>query len=176
MSFNPEIHHRRSIRLRDYDYSQNGAYFVTVCVNKKLELFGNIVDSGMVLNRAGKMTGEIWEKLPEKFDGVFLDEYCVMPNHFHGILVIDANPGNKFKNMGENIRLCNTTTDKWFRPYRKCKAMQGLIHVSTPFKDCRDLFHGLNGFQQTGTFTGLKMTVGNHFIKNYSSAIITNML
>ncbi len=103
MPFNPETHHRRSIRLRDYDYSQNGAYFVTVCVNKKLELFGNIVDSGMVLNRAGKMTGEIWEKLPEKFDGVFLDEYCVMPNHFHGILVIDANPGNKFKNMGENM-------------------------------------------------------------------------
>lgn len=95
MPFNPETHHRRSIRLRDYDYSQNGAYFVTVCVNKKLELFGNIVDSGMVLNRAGKMTGEIWEKLPEKFDGVFLDEYCVMPNHFHGILVIDKNGRDK---------------------------------------------------------------------------------
>lgn len=103
MPFNPEIHHRKSIRLRGYDYSQNGAYFVTVCVNKKLELFGNIVDGGIVLNTTGKMIGEIWKKLPEKFDGVFLDEYCVMPNHFHGILVIDDKTGNTSKNMGENM-------------------------------------------------------------------------
>jgi REP element-mobilizing transposase RayT len=91
MTFNPEIHHRRSIRLQNYDYSQNGAYFVTICVNKKLELLGNIQNGAMISNDAGLMVSNLWQKLAEKFDGVFIDEFCVMPNHFHGILVIDRN-------------------------------------------------------------------------------------
>ena len=54
MTYNPNIHHRRSIRLKEYDYSQNGAYFVTICVQNRECLFGEIVDGEMVLNDAGK--------------------------------------------------------------------------------------------------------------------------
>jgi len=86
-------HHRRSIRLRDYDYSQSGLYFVTVCVNKRQPLLGNVIDGEMKLSDAGKMTEELWNKLPEKFNEVFLDEYVIMPNHFHGIIGIDNNVG-----------------------------------------------------------------------------------
>ena len=89
MPFNREIHHRRSIRLRNYDYSQNGLYYVTICVNKKLELFGEISENKMKLNEPGKMISDLWMELPEKYSSVFLDEYIVMPNHFHGIIGID---------------------------------------------------------------------------------------
>ncbi len=89
MSFNREIHHRRSIRLRNYDYSQNGLYYVTICVNKKLELFGDIIENKMKLNASGQMITDVWEIVPKKYVNVFLDEYVVMPNHFHGIIGID---------------------------------------------------------------------------------------
>ncbi|MFO7736779.1 MAG: transposase, partial [bacterium] len=77
---------RRSIRLREYDYSQNGLYFVTICVNGREELLGNVENGEMVLNDAGIMVDNFWNKLPKKFDGIYLDEYVVMPNHFHGII------------------------------------------------------------------------------------------
>jgi REP element-mobilizing transposase RayT len=92
MRFNPDIHHRKSIRLRDYDYSANGAYFVTVCVQRREGLFGNIVDDAMDLTDAGRMVEGWWTKLPEKFSGVHLDEFTIMPNHFHGIIIVGATP------------------------------------------------------------------------------------
>jgi hypothetical protein len=85
MPFNPEIHHRRSIRLRDYDYSQNGAYFVTVVAKNRENLFGEIENGEMILNDTGKMVLQCWEQIPEHFLNVEIDECCVMPNHFHGI-------------------------------------------------------------------------------------------
>ncbi len=92
MTFNPDIHHRRSIRLREYDYSSVGAYFVTICAQGRECLFGNVADGEMRLNDAGRMVGEWLFKLPDKFPGVVLDEYIVMPNHFHGIICIVGAP------------------------------------------------------------------------------------
>jgi len=92
MTFNPDIHHRRSIRLREYDYSLVGAYFVTVCANGQECLFGDCADGDMRVNDAGRMVVDIWNSLPERFLNVALDEYMIMPNHFHGIIVLeDAN-------------------------------------------------------------------------------------
>jgi putative transposase len=88
MKFNPDVHHRRSIRLRHYDYSQAGAYFVTVCTQNRECLFGEIVDRTMVLSDAGKMIQMVWDKLPIQYDGVDIDQFIVMPNHVHGILVL----------------------------------------------------------------------------------------
>ncbi|ABQ26894.1 transposase [Geotalea uraniireducens] len=88
MTYNPDIHHRRSIRLREYDYSSNGAYFVTICAQGRECLFGDILDGEMRLNDAGRMVAEWWVKLPGKFPNVALDEYFVMPNHFQGIICI----------------------------------------------------------------------------------------
>ena len=89
MTYNPDIHHRHSIRLKDYDYSQAGAYFVTICSWQREYLFGEIVNCEMVLNDMGRVVESVWCQLPEHFTNIHLDEYMIMPNHFHGILHIN---------------------------------------------------------------------------------------
>lgn len=79
---------RRSIRLKEYDYSQAGAYFVTIVVHHRIPLFGNIENEIIFLNPAGLMIEQTWVSLPGRLPSIELDEYCVMPNHFHGIVVI----------------------------------------------------------------------------------------
>lgn len=80
---------RKSIRLKKYDYSQNGAYFVTICTQNRECLLGNIIDRKMVLNDAGRMINDWWLQIPQRFENVTLDEYQIMPNHLHGIITID---------------------------------------------------------------------------------------
>jgi REP element-mobilizing transposase RayT len=74
--------------LKGYDYSQGGAYFITICVQGGKSLFGSVVDGKMELNDAGKMIRTVWGELPEFYKQVEIDEFSVMPNHVHGILVI----------------------------------------------------------------------------------------
>ena len=88
MVFNSEIHHRRSIRLKKYDYSQSGAYFVTVCTKNRKCLFGKILDGNMFLNAAGLMLQMVWDAIPEYYRGIKTDEFVIMPNHIHGIIII----------------------------------------------------------------------------------------
>ncbi|MGD9486401.1 MAG: transposase [Calditrichaceae bacterium] len=96
MTYHPEIHHRRSIRLREYDYSQSGAYFVTMCAQNRECLFGEITDGKMILNDAGRVVEQCWNDITIHFPHVELDEFVIMPNHVHGILIItDANVGAK---------------------------------------------------------------------------------
>ncbi len=92
MKYDADKHHRRSIRLREYDYSSTGANFVTICAQNRTCLFGAICDGIMQLNGAGQMVAGEWQDLVERFPGIDLDEYVVMPNHFHGILVINNPP------------------------------------------------------------------------------------
>lgn len=93
MTFNPDIHHRQSIRMHGYDYSCAGAYFVTICVYQRECLFGEVVDGIFVSNDAGKIVAETWLGLLSRFPSVSLDEFTVMPNHFHGILVLGDDVG-----------------------------------------------------------------------------------
>jgi len=86
--FDPKIHHRRSIRLKGYDYAQSGFYFITTVVKSRTCLFGKIEDGKMILNPAGDMIAEEWLKLKSRFLNIELHESVVMPNHFHGILEI----------------------------------------------------------------------------------------
>ena len=86
--FDPAIHHRRSIRLKGYDYSQAGLYFITVCVQNKECIFGNVVDGEMVLNDSGKIAYNEWLKTAELRQNVQLHNFIVMPNHFHTIFEI----------------------------------------------------------------------------------------
>jgi len=81
---------RRTIRLQGYDYSQAGAYFVTICTQNRDCLFGEIVDGEMRLNDAGRIVVGEWLKTAEIRNEIELDEWVVMPNHFHGILVLTA--------------------------------------------------------------------------------------
>lgn len=80
---------RRSIRLKNYDYSQGGRYFITICCQDRTSLFGKIDKGEMILNEAGKMIASEWLALKNRFPNIELDEYIVMPNHFHGILRIN---------------------------------------------------------------------------------------
>ena len=88
MSFESRKHNRRSIRLKDYDYARPGAYFVTVCAHRLANLFGEVVDGKMILNALGLIVEEEWRETPEIRPYVDLDEYVVMPNHLHGIIMI----------------------------------------------------------------------------------------
>lgn len=82
---------RRSIRLKNYDYSQEGKYFITICCQDRASLFGKIDKGEMILNEAGKMIATEWLALKSRFPNIELHEYIVMPNHFHGILGIVEN-------------------------------------------------------------------------------------
>jgi putative transposase len=82
---------RKSSRLRDYDYSSRGAYFVTICTHRKVKLFGYIQTGSMCMNQAGQIVATWWRILPFRYPQIALDEFIVMPNHLHGILHIRDN-------------------------------------------------------------------------------------
>ncbi len=86
--FDPQKHHRRSIRLPGYDYSQEGAYYVTIVTYHRDCLFGEIVNEEMMLNDLGKIADECWCAISEHFPNVESGAHVVMPNHVHGIIVI----------------------------------------------------------------------------------------
>ncbi|MHC1782128.1 MAG: transposase [Anaerolineaceae bacterium] len=95
MKYNPEIHRRRSIRLPGYDYSQSGAYFVTVCTHDRMNLFGKIVGAGskpapvvMRINEYGKIVNDTWRDLVNHIAFIQLGEFIIMPNHVHWIIWI----------------------------------------------------------------------------------------
>jgi len=81
---------RRSIRLKDYDYSQAGAYFITICAHNRQKLFGEIENGEMRLNEFGEIVQEEWLKTPAMRPNIEIDEFVIMPNHFHGILIINT--------------------------------------------------------------------------------------
>ncbi len=86
--YDPERHHRRSIRLAGYDYTGQGAYFVTLCTHEREPLFGQVVAGEMVLNEWGAIVQQCWQAIPHHFLHTRLDEFVVMPNHVHGIIWI----------------------------------------------------------------------------------------
>ncbi|MEH2311399.1 MAG: transposase [Nostoc sp.] len=92
MPYNPQIHHRRSIRLKGYDYTQLGAYFITICTKARQCLFGNVVNGEMQLNSLGHIAFNCWQAIPDHFPHIELDTFVVMPNHLHGILIITDKP------------------------------------------------------------------------------------
>ena len=108
MKYNSEIHHRRSIRLKDFDYSSPGYYFITICTQNRECLFGNISQGTLELNDAGEMIKIGWTNLTQRFNHILLDEFVVMPNHLHGIINIKGGPPfraikNYFNNRSEII-------------------------------------------------------------------------
>jgi REP element-mobilizing transposase RayT len=92
MIFNPEVYHRRSIRLYGFDYSSPGLYFVTICTQNRICLLGDFKKGILELNDAGISIKQIWKDLPQRFQHITLDEYVVMPNHIHGIIHIMEGP------------------------------------------------------------------------------------
>ena len=89
MPYDPHKHSRRSIRLKNYDYSQPGRYFITICAQDRRCLFGEVINAEMKTNGLGEIVIQCWNDIPNKYCNVRTDEFIVMPNHFHGIIVID---------------------------------------------------------------------------------------
>lgn len=89
MPFDPKIHHRRSVRLRGYDYSQAGVYFITICCESMICRFGSVVNDKMVLSEFGNSAYEEWVNLAKRFTNFELDVFQIMPNHMHGIIVLN---------------------------------------------------------------------------------------
>jgi REP element-mobilizing transposase RayT len=129
MSYDPNIHHRHSIRLKGYDYSQEGLYFITICCQGRICRFGKIKNGKMILNDTGNIAQQCWLDIPQHFPHVELHEYVVMPNHIHGIVELtetgvvdecgDERRGEKFfalqnKCVGECGDKCEG--EKFFAP------------------------------------------------------------
>ena len=88
MSFDPAQHHRRSIRLNTYDYTQPGAYFITLCAQNRACVFGQITEGAIHTSSIGQSAQTQWQALPDRFPNIQLDTFVIMPNHIHGILHI----------------------------------------------------------------------------------------
>lgn len=110
--FDPQRHHRRSIRLKNYDYAQPGGYFITIVTYQRDMLFGEITNGetpqggDVQLNALGNIADECWRAIPDHFPNVELDAYVVMPNHVHGVIVIDDGPAT---NSSPVVLAANTT-------------------------------------------------------------------
>jgi putative transposase len=102
MAYNPNIHHRKSIRLKEYDYSQAGMYFITICVQDRECLFGKIENGEMILNDSGRTVEKWYYEMENKFSDIRCHEMVVMPNHFHCII---ENVGS----VGAELRVCPDT-------------------------------------------------------------------
>ncbi len=115
--YDPEQYCRRPIRLKNYDYSKPGYYYVTICTQNRECLFGNIMDGEMVFSAAGNMIQKWWLELENKYTNIGLDIFQIMPNHIHGIIIIN--------NVGANLCV---------RPYDKNKEeiLNGQTHRSAP--------------------------------------------
>ena len=94
MKYNPNIHNRQSIRLKEYDYSQSGLYFVTICLQNRECLFGEIINDEMQLSAVGVIADVLWYEIKNHVPNLELHEFIVMPNHIHGIIEITSNTTN----------------------------------------------------------------------------------
>jgi len=135
MRYNKDIHHRRSIRLKGFDYAQAGAYFVTICSWDRECILGNIVDGQVHLNQHGEIVKSEWLKTGDIRSSILLDEFIIMPNHIHGILVINNSRGTlrrapmyeRFGNPVSNslstiVRLFKSTTTKQMNALRSTQG------------------------------------------------------
>lgn len=110
--YNPQHHHRRSIRLQGYDYSQQGLYFITLCCQDRAHLFGEILDGEMIFNDAGLQAQKCWQDIPNHFPNAVLHEYIIMPNHIHGIIeFVGANQYSPNNNSPNNNSPNQTFSD-----------------------------------------------------------------
>ena len=83
MKYNSDVHYRRSIRLKEYDYAQPGAYFITICTHNKELYFEQYPELKPIVSRQ-------WQEIPDRYTDIQLDEFIVMPNHIHGIIIVGA--------------------------------------------------------------------------------------
>ncbi len=124
--FDPSKHHRRSCRLKGYDYSKKGLYFITNCCKNFDCLFGEVANGVMILNEAGEMISRSWLALTERYGNIKLHEFIVMPNHFHGIIEITAlSPLLIAPTVGSTLVVDQSPiTDQFINENKNCENME----------------------------------------------------
>jgi putative transposase len=127
MAFNPKKHNRRSIRLKGYDYTEPGAYFITICTSKREYLFGHIQDEKMHLNRYGEVVQFNWNNLPKSYSHVQLDEFIIMPDHIHGIIML-KDP------VGAGLPTIESLTKNPYKPAPTPQKRHGLPEIIRSLK------------------------------------------
>ena len=88
MKYDPDTHHRRSVRLKNYNYAESGAYFVTIVARNRQCIFGDVVDRKIELNKFGHILVEEWKRSKDLRQEIDLDAFVVMPNHIHGVVIM----------------------------------------------------------------------------------------
>ena len=167
--YNPNIHHRRSIRLKGYDYAQAGLYFITICCQDRTHRFGHVENREMVLNEFGTVSYNEWAKLPDRFPNFELDVFQIMPNHMHGIIVLNEPVGavgagfTPAQNMMDAQNNGNTKNDADIRATARVAPTVGDIvgaYKSMVANGCLDIYKSKNE------------TMGKLWQRNYHEHII----
>jgi len=112
MKYNPLIHHRRSIRLKGYDYSNAGAYFITICCEDRIHRFGKVSDNKMILNKSGIIAYNEWINLSDRFPNFELDVFQIMPNHMHSIIILSDVPVGATLTVAQEEDKINRVTER----------------------------------------------------------------
>jgi len=115
------IRRRKSNRLKNFDYSSSGYYYVTICTKNRQKYFGNIFNNNIYLNKYGIIARHCWSEISKHFPDVLLDEFTVMPNHIHGIIVIR----NSNQPVG-NAYMRSLQTNHW--QYRTKMLLSIIVH------------------------------------------------
>jgi REP element-mobilizing transposase RayT len=184
---------RRSLRLKGYDYSWPGAYFITIVTQDRACLFGEVVDGEMRLNEAGRRVEKWWAELHHKFPNVQTDEFVIMPNHFHGIVMIMSNPvgadlcvcpdetdAGMGAHVGADLRVCPDNTDAHMgahtgAPLRVCPDDTG-AHAGAPLPEIVQWFKTMttNEYIRGVKQSGWPPFRGRLWQRNYYEHIIRN--
>jgi putative transposase len=168
--YNPDIHHRRSIRLEGYDYSSEGAYYVTICTQNREWLFGKIENGEMILNDAGKMIGKWYFQLENKFHAIQCMEHTVMPNHIHFII---QNAGTA---VGADRRVCPVAMELDEHGQKGAKEGKG-EHMGSPLHRIIQWFKTMstNEYIRNAKINHWSLFDGKLWQRNYYEHIIRNL-
>lgn len=172
MGYDPDIHHRRSIRFKGYDYGSVGAYYVTLCTENNLHLFGEIIDGQMLCNDAGKMIHRWYVELEHKFSDLRCDAFVCMPNHVQFIVMNGEK--SRTSGAGEHVSIDEIATkgEHIGSPLRIPMPRPGML-MGTPLKTVVQWFKTMT---TNDYLRGVKHKNWPHFVKKCGSEIITNIL
>ncbi len=182
MKYDPDKHHRRSIRLKGYDYSQAGLYFITICTKNRECIFGKIENGIMEINDYGKIANDEWLKTASIRENVELDEYVIMPNHIHGIIILVETNGKDTAGRGDEtgVRAYGDTTQPTLskvRAYSETPQPVSTSSFQSPSNNIGSIIRGfksavtkrINDFQNTPGSTVWQRNYYEHIIRNEKS-------
>ena len=120
---------RKSLRLKHWDYKNTGLYFVTICVNNRQNLFGEIKNGEIMLNDAGKMVDKQWQNIFTRFQNAKTNKYVIMPNHFHALIEIGLPPMPTQTNVAQQLAKTNPSLGEIIGPFKSITTNEYIRRV-----------------------------------------------